>query len=197
MRGSRCSDQIQDCADPARPWGEKTTGHFILSGRRAGSSRNAARHGARSFGTRRRLSTVSRARVREVPRLCLLCHGFVRAGCDTRAEECLVAFSCKPRICPSCTSRRMTGTAADLVNHVFPTIPYWQWVWSLPRQVRFLLARDGTRLSLDGSGRVVVPFSCELPGLLGRPPKHLFCFTYANSSCLHPMRSRMRRAFTP
>jgi len=39
----------------------------------------------------------------------LLCHGFVRVCCGER----LVAFSCKTRgFCPSCTSRRMTGTAA-------------------------------------------------------------------------------------
>jgi hypothetical protein len=78
----------------------------------------------------------------------LLCHGFVRVRCDTCAEERLVAFSCKTRgFCPSCTSRRMAGTAADLVNHVLPIVPYRKWVLSLPRRVRFLLARDGDLLS--------------------------------------------------
>jgi hypothetical protein len=41
----------------------------------------------------------------------------------------------------------MAGTAADLVNHVLPIVPYRQWVLSLPRRVRFLLARDGKLLS--------------------------------------------------
>lgn len=78
----------------------------------------------------------------------LLCHGFVRVRCDDCAEERLVAFSCKTRgFCPSCTSRRMAGTAAHLVDHVLPAVPYRQWVLSLPRQVRLLLARDGDLLS--------------------------------------------------
>ncbi len=36
----------------------------------------------------------------------------------------------------------MTTTAAHLVDRVLPTAPYRRWVLSLPRQVRFLLARD-------------------------------------------------------
>ena len=73
----------------------------------------------------------------------LLCNGFVRVRCDHCADERLVAFSCKTRgFCPSCTSRRMAGTAAHLVDRVLPAVPYRQWVLSLPRQVRFLLARD-------------------------------------------------------
>jgi Putative transposase/Transposase zinc-binding domain len=78
----------------------------------------------------------------------LLCNGFVRVRCDTCAEERLVAFSCKTRgFCPSCTSRRMANTAADLVDRVLPIVPYRQWVLSLPRRVRFLLARDSELLN--------------------------------------------------
>ncbi len=41
-----------------------------------------------------------------------------------RREERLVAFSCKTRgFCPSCTSRRMAGTAAHLVDRVLPARP--------------------------------------------------------------------------
>jgi Putative transposase len=47
----------------------------------------------------------------------------------------------------------MTSTAAHLVDRVLPTAPYRQWVLSLPRQVRFLLARDRELL-----GRVVGVF---------------------------------------
>jgi hypothetical protein len=72
----------------------------------------------------------------------------VRVRCDHCADERLVAFSCKTRgFCPSCTSRRMAGTAARLVDRVLPAVPYRQWVLSLPRQVRFLLARDGDLLT--------------------------------------------------
>jgi hypothetical protein len=41
----------------------------------------------------------------------------------------------------------MAETAAHLVSRVLPIVPYRQWVLSLPRQVRFLLARDGHLLS--------------------------------------------------
>ena len=78
----------------------------------------------------------------------LLCNGFVRVRCDHCADERLVAFSCKTRgFCPSCTSRRMAGTAAHLVDRVLPAVPYRQWVLSLPRQVRFLIARDHNLLT--------------------------------------------------
>jgi hypothetical protein len=55
----------------------------------------------------------------------------------------LVAFSCKGRgFCPSCGARRMHDTAAHLVTRVLPRVPVRQWVLSLPRWARFLLARD-------------------------------------------------------
>ncbi len=36
----------------------------------------------------------------------------------------------------------MAGAAAHLIDRVLPPVPYRQWVLSLPRHVRFLLARD-------------------------------------------------------
>src|SRR5205807_6073599 len=44
--------------------------------------------------------------------------------------------------CPSCTTRRMQGTATHLLDRVLPHVPMRQWVLSLPRWARFLLARD-------------------------------------------------------
>jgi hypothetical protein len=32
--------------------------------------------------------------------------------------------------CPSCTARRMSSTAAHLVDQVLPALPYRQWVLS-------------------------------------------------------------------
>src|SRR5262252_2506442 len=73
----------------------------------------------------------------------ILPNGFARVRCTTCGDELLVAFSCKGRgFCPSCTSRRMHDTAANLVNRVIPHVPVRQWVLSLPRWARFLLARD-------------------------------------------------------
>jgi len=73
----------------------------------------------------------------------ILANGFARVRCVACGDELLVAFSCKSRgICPSCTTRRMQGTAAHLVDRVLPCVPMRHWVFSLPRWARFLLARD-------------------------------------------------------
>src|SRR5207237_8646850 len=73
----------------------------------------------------------------------ILANGFARVRCVACGDELLVAFSCKSRgFCPSCTSRRMHDTAAHLVERVIPQVPVRQWVLSLPRWARFLLARD-------------------------------------------------------
>jgi hypothetical protein len=73
----------------------------------------------------------------------ILAHGFARVRCTACGDELLVALSCKGRgFCPSCTTRRMHDTAAHLVDRVIPHVPVRQWVLSLPRWARFLLARD-------------------------------------------------------
>ena len=73
----------------------------------------------------------------------ILAHGFARVRCTACGDELLVALSCKGRgFCPSCTTRRMHDTAAHLVDRVIPQVPVRQWVLSLPRWARFLLARD-------------------------------------------------------
>ncbi|HEX2689477.1 MAG TPA: transposase [Kofleriaceae bacterium] len=73
----------------------------------------------------------------------ILAHGFARVRCTTCHDEIVVAFSCKRRgLCPSCTARRMADTAAHLVDHVLPRAPYRQWVFTVPKALRFRLARD-------------------------------------------------------
>ncbi len=84
-------------------------------------------------------------------------HGFLRVQCSTCHKERLVAFSCKRRgFCPSCGARRMTESAALLVDEVLPHEPVRQllpWmaciramqeqlpgVLSFPYQLRFLFA---------------------------------------------------------
>ena len=68
-----------------------------------------------------------------------------RVHCSTCKKDELVAFSCKKRgFCPSCGARRMAETAAHLVDHVLPDVPYRQWVLSLPYRIRFLCAYDPT-----------------------------------------------------
>jgi Transposase zinc-binding domain len=71
----------------------------------------------------------------------ILAHGFLRLRCVDCAHDKLVAFSCKRRgFCPSCGARRMSETAAHLVDHVIPEVPVRQWVLSLPIPLRLLLA---------------------------------------------------------
>jgi Transposase zinc-binding domain len=71
----------------------------------------------------------------------ILAHGFLRLRCGDCARDKLVAFSCKRRgFCPSCGARRMSETAAHLVDHVIPQVPVRQWVLSLPIPLRLLLA---------------------------------------------------------
>ena len=74
--------------------------------------------------------------------------GILEEGCAVvRCESCgftrLVAYSCKGRgVCPSCIARRMSDTAAHLVDRVLPQVPMRQWVLSLPVPLRYLLAWD-------------------------------------------------------
>jgi hypothetical protein len=71
----------------------------------------------------------------------ILAHGFLRAKCDSCRFEHLIAFSCKRRgFCPSCGARRMSETAAHLVDSVLPHQPIRQWVLSFPFQLRLCLA---------------------------------------------------------
>jgi hypothetical protein len=73
----------------------------------------------------------------------ILANGFARVHCGDCGNDMLVAFSCKRRgFCPSCSARRMHDTAAHLVDRVIPPVPVRQWVLSLPRWARWMLARD-------------------------------------------------------
>lgn len=73
----------------------------------------------------------------------ILAHGFARVVCDRCKHEFLLAFSCKQRgVCPSCNTRRMAETAANLVDHVLPRVPMRQWVLSVPKRVRWFLQHD-------------------------------------------------------
>jgi hypothetical protein len=45
----------------------------------------------------------------------------------------------KSGFCPPCGAKRMSETAAYLVDHVIPAVPVRQWVLSLPIALRVLL----------------------------------------------------------
>ena len=68
-------------------------------------------------------------------------HGFVHCRCDDCGHDILVAFSCKQRgACPSCAGRRMSNTAAHLIDRVLPDVSVRQYVLSLPFELRALAA---------------------------------------------------------
>ena len=70
-------------------------------------------------------------------------HGFLRVRCTACHAERLIAYSCKRRgFCPSCAARRMTESAALLVDEVLPQEPLRQWVLSVPFPLRYLFATD-------------------------------------------------------
>ncbi|MBK8763866.1 MAG: transposase zinc-binding domain-containing protein [Burkholderiaceae bacterium] len=64
----------------------------------------------------------------------ILAHGFLRLRCGECGHDKLLAFSCKRRgFCPSCGARRMSQTAAHLVDHVIPHVPVRSEVNSIRR----------------------------------------------------------------
>jgi len=57
----------------------------------------------------------------------------LRLRCGECGHDKLLAFSCKRRgCCPSCGARRMSQTAAHLVDHLIPHVPVRRWFLSLP-----------------------------------------------------------------
>lgn len=79
----------------------------------------------------------------------ILEHGLARLACRRCGHETVIAFSCKRRgFCPSCCGRRMSDTAAHLVESVLPAVPYRQWVCSLPFSLRTAVGFD-RRLCAD------------------------------------------------
>jgi transposase-like zinc-binding protein len=79
-------------------------------------------------------------------------HGFAPAVCETCGDELLLPFACKLRgICPACNTRRMSNTAANLVDHVIPpNLTLRQWVLTVPFELRLLLAAKPVALSAIG-----------------------------------------------
>ena len=70
--------------------------------------------------------------------------GLARIHCQGCGADRVVAFSCKGRgFCPACGGRRMLEGATWLCERVLPPVPLRQWVLSLPKALRYLLAYDG------------------------------------------------------
>jgi len=77
----------------------------------------------------------------------ILAKGFAHLKCESCGEHRLVAWSCKGRgFCPSCLGRRMSSTAANLIDHTLPKTPLRQWVLTFPFELRHRLAYDSALL---------------------------------------------------
>jgi len=69
--------------------------------------------------------------------------GFLRLHCYACGKDRILPFSCKSRgVCCSCGGRRMSDTAAHLVDRVIPDVPVRQWVLSVPYALRYRKAFD-------------------------------------------------------
>jgi len=73
--------------------------------------------------------------------------GAIRLHCFSCGCDRLIALSCKGHLCPSCAARRMTETAADVVDNLLPNAPLRQWVQTVPVPLRYALAYDTELLS--------------------------------------------------
>ena len=75
----------------------------------------------------------------------ILARGFLRMHCDACGQDRVVPYYCKRRdILPSGCGRRMAGTAAHLVDLVFPEVPVPQRVLPVPFVLRYRLAYDSS-----------------------------------------------------
>ncbi len=87
--------------------------------------------------------------------------GFVRLECTGCRAPAVVPFSCKQRICATCSGRMMSERAAHLVDRVLPEVRWRQWVVTFPWELSRRLAYDR-----DLAGAVVrvvvrVLFECQ------------------------------------
>ncbi len=78
----------------------------------------------------------------------ILAYGIARAYCASCRADFVVAFSCKKRgVCPSCSTKHMHSITAHLVENVLPKLPMRQWVLSVPKWIRYFIARESKLLS--------------------------------------------------
>ena len=101
-------------------------------------------------------------------------HGFLVAQCSRCGDSLRVPFACKSRgIYPSCMGRRMAETAALLVEHRLPAVPWRQWVLSFEGPMAVRLGYDRPLL-----GRVCQRFA-----------KRVMQTLRARTKCAHGLRS--------
>ena len=66
----------------------------------------------------------------------LLENGFSLWRCSDCGYTLKAAFSCKSRLCPSCTRKRMTLWSEWLTSEVLLDLPHRHWVFTIPPELR-------------------------------------------------------------
>jgi len=106
--------------------------------------------------------------------------GFLVAQCRRCGDSLRVRFACKNRgVCPSCMGRRMAETAALLVEHRLPAVPWRHWVLSFEGPMAMRLGYARRRL-----GRVCQRFAKRVMQTLRHQSKR--DHGLRSSSELHP-----------
>ncbi len=103
----------------------------------------------------------------------ILAHGFARVRCTDRGGMFTVAFSCKSRSCPSCRTRSMHQTAANLVDRVLPAVPMRHVVLTLPVPVTsgLFVRRDPSLGGAIEFSSIAGPLRDEVLELRGSTPR--------------------------
>ncbi|MFA5138030.1 MAG: transposase zinc-binding domain-containing protein [Elusimicrobiota bacterium] len=66
----------------------------------------------------------------------ILAKGFAHFKCPDCGYSLKVAFSCKTRLCPSCSRKRMSIWSEWLASEVLLDLPHRHWVLTVPKEVR-------------------------------------------------------------
>jgi len=76
-------------------------------------------------------------------------HGFARIDGDKCRYACILAFSCKARyFCPSCHQKRVLAYGEWVEANVLAPVPHRQYVFTLPRLLRPIVARRRALLGM-------------------------------------------------
>ncbi len=69
--------------------------------------------------------------------------GIARFRCKDCGDSRFVPFSCKRRMsCPSCDAKRAVVESGHALDDLLPDVPYRQWVFVLPKRLRYFVHRD-------------------------------------------------------
>ncbi len=73
----------------------------------------------------------------------ILAHGFARAYCASCGGDYIVGYSCKKRgVCLSCNTKHIISITTHFLEEVLPKLPLRQWVLSVPKWLRYHLAKE-------------------------------------------------------